>query len=75
MRSQLCYPFGDQSNLIWKWFSCVVLYMSEDVKLYRDVDFKQRYLISGLQLLLYSFLSFLSYSGGAEPLDMTCNVL
>jgi hypothetical protein len=49
--------------------------MSEDAKLYSNVDFKQSYLLSGLQLLLYLFQSFLSYSGGVAPLDMTCNVL
>jgi hypothetical protein len=75
VQSQLRYPFGDQSNLIWKSYSRVVFYMSEDAKLYRDVDFKQSYLLSGLQLLLYSFWSFLSYSGGVAPLDMTCDVL
>jgi len=45
--------------------------MSEDAKLYRVVDFEQSYFIFGLQLSLYPFLSFLSYSERGEPLDMT----
>jgi len=34
--------------------------MSEDAKLYMDIDFQQSYLIFDLQLWIYSFLSFLS---------------
>jgi len=37
------YLFCDQSNLIWKEFENVVFYMSEDAKLYSDVDFKLSY--------------------------------
>ena len=49
--------------------------MSEDVKLYGDVDFKQSYFTYGVQLTLYSFLSLFSYSKGVKPLNMTSNVL
>ena len=55
---QLLYLFCDQSNLIWKEFENVVSYMSEDVKLYGDVDFKQSYFTCGVQLTLYSFCHF-----------------
>ena len=72
---QLLYPFCDHSNLIWKEFENVIFYMSEDAKLYGDVDFKQSYFICGVQLTLYSFLSLLSYSKGVKSLNMTSNVL
>src|SRR6202051_1688808 len=72
---QLLYLFCDQSNLIWKEFENVVLYMSEDAKLYGDGDFKQSYFTCGVPLTLYSFLSRLSYSKGVKPLNMTSNVL
>jgi len=49
--------------------------MSEDAKLYGDVDFKQSYFTCGVQLTLYSFLSLFSYSKGVKPLNMTSNVL
>jgi len=68
-------PVCDQSNLIWKEFENVVFDMSEDAKLYGDVDFKQSYFTCGVQLTLYSFLSLLSYSKGVKPLNMTSNVL
>src|SRR5882762_1029305 len=72
---QLLYLFCDQSNLIWKEFENVIFYMSEDAKLYGDVDFKQSYFTCGVQLTLYSFLSLFSYSKGVKPLNMTSNVL
>jgi hypothetical protein len=72
---QLLYLFCDQSNLIWKELENVVFYMSEDAKLYGDVNFIQSYFICGVQLILYSFLSLLSYSKGVKPLNMTSNVL
>jgi len=72
---QLLYLFCDQSNLIWKELENVVFYMSEDAKLYGDVNFIQSYFIYGVQLTLYSFLSLLLYSKGVKPLNMTSNVL
>jgi len=43
-----CTCFCDQSNLIWKEFENVVFDMSEDAKLYGDVDFKQSYFTCGV---------------------------